>query len=1032
MRSTLENSMSKKTIWSFFIDNHKFTILLVLGLVTFGLISAVQLPKESDPEVKIPIAVISTSFPGASVEEVEELVTNTIEDRITGVDDIEVITSDSRRGFSSIVVEFDPNADEKVVINDLKDKVDLVKNDLPEDADEPTVAQVSFDDEPFLILSLAGPYDTAQLKIYAEILEKEIESISGVNDVEIVGGRQREIQVIVDKSRLDTFGIPLSQVTQAISQSNSDIPIGSIETAGEDFALRFAGRLANAGEVEKVPIGSRNSVPIFVEDVATVIDSFSVPDSYSFLGFTDQPEANPAVTLNVKKAPGGDIIRLSSQIQEEIQIIKDEQFPENVVITAVQDTAEFIREDLSNLTKNGIATVFIVVTLLLLFIGWQEAIMAGFSIPLAFLMTFIGLSIADLTINFMTLFSLILALGILVDSSIVINEGLSKHRKAGKDGRTAAIDTIKEFQFPLISGTLTTVFAFVPMLLTGGIIGEYIKSIPITVTLVLVSSLFVALAIVTTFSAMFFKNNGSVEKKRKKIPTEQLFVSLKKSYRETLSNLLSSKWARRKLAGALLLAFVVAYSLPATGLLRVELFPSDDFGFFQINVERSFGTTVEDTRDTLLKIAATLEGDERVKNYVISAGPTAHTGSILVNLIDSGERDSSIVIVDQYRNKIEEPEDTAVTIAQESSGPPGAAPVEIKIEGDDLEELDALAADFERLLANIPGATNISNSVVQTNGQFVFYVDRIRAEQFGVNATQVALTLRNAINGSEATDITQDGDEVDIIVKYALNTAQGEVLGDTTITDISTIEGLTIATRTGDVPIKSFVDIRLENSRANIEHEDGNRIVSVTADVENDVTPLEIFAQVQERMDQDIDIPASVSVSLGGENEDTQESFSDMLRAMGLAVILIAGLMVLQFKSYRQSLLIIITIPLALVGVFPGLLLVNQPISFPGVIGIVALAGIVVNNAIILIDKINSNRAEGMRMDDAIVEAGNSRIEPIILTTITTIFGMLPLALTQVIWASLGYSIIFGLLFSTVTTLVVIPVLYRKLYRKLD
>lgn len=1020
--------MSKKTVWSFFIDNHKFTALLVLGLVAFGIISAVQLPKESDPEVKIPIAVISTSFPGASVEEVEELITNEIEDRITGVDDIEVITSNSSRGFSSIVVEFDPNADEKEVINDLKDKIDLVKGDLPDDANDPVVQQVSFDDEPFLILSLAGPYDTSQLKLYADILETEIERISGVNDVEIVGGREREIQVIVDKARLETFGISLSQVTQAISQSNSDIPIGSIETAGEDFALRFAGRLASATEVASVPVGSREQVPILVSDVARVIDTYSTPDSYSFLGLEGQGSPNPAVTLRVFKAPGGDITRLSAAIKQRIQDIATDQFPENVVITDVQDTAEYIREDLSSLTKNGIATVIIVVTLLLLFIGWREALMAGLSIPMAFLMTFIGLTILDISINFMTLFSLILALGILVDSAIVINEGLSKHRKAGKDSRTAAIDTIVEFQYPLMSGTLTTIFAFVPMLLTGGIIGEYIKTIPITVTLVLGSSLFIALAIVTTFSAFAFRKNDVSD--TKKFAAERIFDSVKQSYAATMERLLHSGKARKQLVGLLAVLFIATYALPFTGLLRVELFPGDDFGFFTISVEEPFGTTLEDTRDTVLAIAEELQDDERITDYVINIGPTAHTASILVNLLDKADRDeSSTEIIDAYRAVFAAYEED-ITIGEESTGPPGAAPVEIKIEGNDLEVLDELAAQFEGILETIPGTTNVDNSVVETNGQFVFYVDRVRAEQFGASATQVALILRNAINGTEATEITQDGEEVSVVVKYDLNTSPGEVVGDTSITDIATIEGITIATPFGEVPVKSFVDIRLENSRANIEHEDGSRIVKVRSDVEGNATPLEIFAAVQKRMDQEIDIPADVIVTLGGENEDTQESFSDMLRAMGVAIILIAGLMVLQFKSFRQSILIIITIPLALIGVFPGLLLVNQPISFPGVIGIVALAGIVVNNAIILIDKINTNRQEGMPMDEAIADAGLARIEPIVLTTITTIFGILPLALTQAVWASLGYSIIFGLLFSTVTTLIVIPVLYQRLYRR--
>ena len=1007
-------------------------------MIGFGVLSAVQLPKESNPEISVPVAFVSTPFPGASVEEVEELVTNKIEDKISSLDDVEVTRSNSRSGISNITIEFDPNADATEVLADLKDAVDEAKPDLPDNAEDPIVKQVSFDDEPILLLSLAGPYDTAQLKVYAEELKREIERIGNVQDVEIFGGKEREVQVIVDKARLDTFGLPLSAVTQAISQANSDIPIGSIETGGEDYNLRFAGRLSDPKQIEQVPIGSAGGVPVTVSDVALVRDTFSQPGSYSFMS-SNGGSIDPAVTLRIFKSPGGDITKLSDSIQQKAAAMAADSFPENVTIEATQDVAQYIKDDLGSLTRNGIATVIIVILLLILFIGWREALMAGFSIPLAFLTSFIGLLALGMTINFMTLFSLILALGILVDSAIVINQGLHKHRKDGKSARQAAIDTIREFQFPLITGTLTTVFAFVPMLLTGGIVGEFIKGIPVTVTLVLVSSLFIALAIVTTVSSQVFKKptgNGNA----RKLLVRRAFDSLKGWYKTSLRRLLERKKSRSKLKRVLLLLFIITYALPGTGLLKVEMFPSGDIDFFAIDLEKPFGTPLEETRDAIIPIAEEIHKDPRFKSIVVNVGSTlnlegqggasgAHLAHILVNLAD--ERDEkSPEIVAEYREKFASFNDGTLTVAQQGSGPPGSAPVEIKIAGDDLTELDALSAEFEKLLAGVDGTTNVRNSVVDTNGQFAIHVDRLRAEQYGIDATQLAFTLRNAINGADATEITLDGDDVDVVVKYALNreALTGDV--DTAITDITTIEALTISTPGGEVPVSSVADIRLENSRAGIEHEDGERIVRVNAGTDAETSPLEVFAVVSEQMDQQINVPPGYAVTLGGENEDTQESFADMLRAMILAIILIAGLMVLQFRSYKQALLIVITIPFALIGVFPGLLLMNQPISFPGVIGIVALAGIVVNNAIILIDRINNNRTEGMEIDDAIVEAGNARIEPIILTTITTVFGILPLALTQPIWASLGYAIIYGLLFSTVTTLVVIPLLYKRLMRK--
>ena len=507
-------------------------------------------------------------------------------------------------------------------------------------------------------------------------------------------------------------------------------------------------------------------------------------------------------------------------------------------------------------------------------------------------------------------------------------------------------------------------------------------------------------------------------------------------YAKQLKNILENKLTRKKIKRILIVAIIFAYALPITGLLKVEMFPASDIDFFTINLEKPFGTPLEETRDSLILLAEDLYDDNRIDNFIIGVGSTmsydmaggsngSHLGYVLINL-KKENKEKSYKVVDGYADYFKNFSEGKVSVSQPSSGPPGSAPVEIKIIGEDMYELDRIAHDFENLLGSIDGTRNIGNSVIQTNGQFVVEVDRIRAQQYGVNATQLALELRNAINGTQATEISQAGEDVDVIVKYDLSHG-GEM--NTTITDISTIEALSIATPTGDIPVSSLAKFSLENSRASIAHENGERIVKVSSQLETNISPLDVISKVKLLMEDKIDIPDEYYISFGGENEDVQESFSDMLRAMILSIILIAGLMVLQFKSFRQSLLIVVTIPFSLVGVFPGLLLMGQSISFPGVIGIVALVGIVVNNAIILIDRINNNVYEGMDIDSAIIDAGVSRIDPIILTTITTVFGILPLAISQPIWASLGYAIIYGLLFSTVITLVVIPMIYARMYR---
>lgn len=1021
--------------WNFFVQHHRFTFIVIAALILAGLYAIVSLPKESDPEVDIPIAVVTTVFPGASPLDVEELVTDILEDEIGSISGIDSLDSTSRSGVSSIVVEFDVSTDRDEVIKDLDDAVDAVTPDLPDEAEDPIVTEVSISDEPFLQIALGGDFSLPELTEFANQIESAAEGVNGVSDVQVLGGQEAEIQVIVDKAVLDGFGIAIGQVTRAISTANSDIPVGSIETGGENFNIRLAGRLQDVDDIARVPVGSIEGSVIRVSDIATVQSGFTTQNSLSRLS-TDNKTAAPAVTLLVYKSSGGDITRISRNVKNEMNAIVEKDLPAGVDTHIVLDFSEYVQEDLTSLSRNGLATVVIVFLLLLSFLGLREAVMASIAIPLSFLMAFASLLFLDLSINFMTLFSLILALGILVDSAIVINQAMHARTANGEEPFAAAKNVIAEFQWPLIAGTLTTVFAFVPMLLTSGIIGEYIKSIPITVSSVLISSLFVALAISTTLSAVFSKRLAS----KKGLSKTQVYFreqidTLKGWYETTMKRLFTEKKLRRLLTGGIVVAIIGAYSLPAIGALEVNMFPTSDEPTFAIDVELPVGTPLDETAGLIGEMQDLLHEDEFIVSYVATvgqssaAGSTAsagneHTGYITVDLVEEN-RPKSVEFVETYQDRLTTAFPYAdIDVSQGNFGPPSEAPVVVTIVGEDLDTLDQLAVQFEGVLEDIDGTRNINSSVVETNGEFVIHVDRAAAQRFGLSTTDVALALRNAINGSEATSLNIAGDDVGVVVRYGLS--------DVAVTDnvfdktsLETIRALTLATPAGDIPVASIADIRFENSRLTIEHQDGDRIAKVTSFTESGTSAQDVFMAVQGQLSE-ISIPRGYDVKLGGENEDINQSFADMFAAMILAVFLIAALMVLQFNSFKQMGIILITIPLALIGVFPGLALLNLPLSFPGIIGIVALVGIVVNNAIILIDTINTNVRSGMEKQTAIITAGKARLEPILLTTITTVFGLMPLAITEEVWRSLGFAIIFGLTFSTLLTLVVIPVLYNK------
>ncbi|PSO45847.1 MAG: hypothetical protein BRC22_00415 [Parcubacteria group bacterium QH_9_35_7] len=485
---------------------------------------------------------------------------------------------------------------------------------------------------------------------------------------------------------------------------------------------------------------------------------------------------------------------------------------------------------------------------------------------------------------------------------------------------------------------------------------------------------------------------------------------------------------------SVILLIIASYSLPVLGILDVNMFPPSDTDKFTIEVEKPIGTPLEKTEKLVKKIENKLQEDEKITSYVVNIGTSlGSTGfgsenkaNFTVNLVNKDERESSNQIVDEYQNKLSGLGRANISVTQRNTGPEQEAPVVITIKGNDLDTLDQTAKKFEKTLTKIEGTENVKSSVKDTNGEFVINIDRQKAMRYGISTNRLASILRNTVNGTTATTLNQEGKDLDIIVKTNLTETAG-VNKDQT--DIETIRSLNISTPQGEIPLSSFADIKLKNNRIEINHKNGNRVVEVTSYTSAGTTASEVFNKVRDKMNKDkIEVPKDYSVSLGGENEDIQKSFADMFRAMILAVLLIASLLVLQFESFKQAIIILCTIPLALIGVFPGLTLLDLPLSFPGIIGIVALVGIVVNNAILLIATINKRKRD-REMDEAIAQAGKERLRPILLTTITTVLGILPLAITEEAWRSLGFAIIFGLLFSTLLTLVVVPVLYRKFLR---
>lgn len=1026
---------SSNSFIGFFIENYRITYILMLALVVFGFLAIIQMPKESAPEVDIPVVVITTPLPGAGAGNVEDLITRPIENQISGMTEVDRMESSSQQGLSTVVVQFDVRANSSEMVTEVRNRVNRARSGFPVDAGESNVQKISFSDIPIMRLALAGPFEPEELKVYADQLKDELESIRDVSQVSVLGAPEREVRVIIDEDRARELSVSPDMVSGALARANVDLPIGSIETGGSIYTLRLDSNVSSAEEIRRVPVISRGEALITVSDIAEVEDGFAPLSNISrFSVGGSNPEAT--VSLQVFKESGrGDILTIADTAQARIDALVNSSFPEGVDVEVVQSDAEVIRVDLNTLLSSGFLTILIIVLILTLFIGWREALQASLVVPFSFLSAFVFIEALGLTINFLTLFSLILSLGILVDASIVVTESIFLKRSAGLTGAEASRETIEEFQSPLIAGTMTTVFVFAPMLIMGGIMGEFIKSIPITVSAVLLSALFVALVFITTVVSRF------LVKRPKKIRAGALGVGrvmerVAAWYKDSLFRLLDRKRSAYLLLGSVTVAFFVSLSLPAIGIVSVNMFPLPNSSTIYIDLEAPPGTPFSATSELIRPVEERLCQDPNVRSFLTIVGQSSTAGSIdiaqagdshrasITATLKNGNRPTSQEIVADYREAFKDKNGVEIRISQPEAGPGGEGAVRINLTGENLNELEQTARELSDILRSIDGTENVDDGVQATAGEFVIDIDRSMAGRYGLGPSDIAGFLRASLFGQSATNMNVSEDEIDVIVLSNIGDSQDRV-GNAVPVDVSSLKSVTVPTQLGPVTLGTFMDISLKPGRSSINRRDGDRYISLTSDVSVGYNTQSIVSEFQESV-KSVDIPSGVEIGYGGEVEEIQESFMDLARVMLIGVLMIFALMVWQFKSYLQPLFIMVTIPLALTGVLFGLALVRQPLSFPGFIGIVALAGVVVNNAIILIDTINKNFYSGHGLKEAILSGAESRFRPVILTTVTTVFGLLPLVFASPEWAPVAYSIIFGLLFSTVLTLAVIPVLYQR------
>ncbi|MBX3125490.1 MAG: efflux RND transporter permease subunit [Polyangiaceae bacterium] len=1021
-----------------YLVRHAATVLLLMVCVlVLGTITYVKLPREANPDVAVPFVMVTTAYPGVSPEDVETLLTVPLENELTGLKDLKEMRSTSAEGVSMISLEFEADVVIEDVLQRVRDRVSRVKPDLPQDAEDTDVREISFSDMPIVILTLGGPVDDVELKRHGERLEEKLKRVPGVLDVKLSGGRTRQIRVQVDPDRLEHYGLSLSDVLSAIGSENVNIPGGDVRAGSANFLVRVPGEFKAPSEIDEVAIKRVGDRPVFVRDVARVVDGFADQSTYSRMN------GQPAVSLAVSKRAGANILDVASLVK----VIADDEakrWPEGVSYRALGDQSRFVKDMVSELENNIIAALILVVGVVLFFLGFRNSFFVAIAIPLSMLMAMGVFWALGMTLNIVVLFALILVLGMLVDNAIVLVENIYRHLEFGKTLFEASIDGAKEIAGAVTASTLTTVAAFVPLLFWTGIMGEFMVYLPITVVTVLLSSLIVAVCFLPVITARMMKQS---QKSHDDFRSRLVL----RAYRRTL------EWAidhRYLTSFAMVAALVVSFIGYGAFNHGTEFFPDVEPDRATIVVRAPEGTDVEATDAIVRQVEAMLEKEPNVEVFVSETGVAAtdfsssaaeNQARITVDFLphptkshegDTPRQEDARLTVDRLRQQFATIVGAEVTIDKERMGPPVGKPVAVEVASDNFHRAGEAAAKVRRDLAAIEGVTDLSDDYRVGRPELRFDIDRGAAKRVGASTQAVASALRTAVSGTKASSFRDGDDEYDIMVEVAPRFRS----------DMSAIMRLRIPGRedtspdTFPVPLSAIASYRLAGGSGAIRHVNQNPIVTIEGDVAEGQNENAVRARVVEYIEK-AELPEGVTLRLGGANDEQRASQEFLSGAFLVAIFLIAIVLVGQFNRYDLPLIILASVILSLVGVLWGLILTGTAfgIVMTG-LGVISLAGVVVNNAIVLLDYVEQLRREGQGVREALIEAGLTRFRPVMLTAITTILGLVPMAIgltldfremraflgsqTATWWGPMAVAVIFGLAFATLLTLVVVPTLY--------
>ena len=1127
MENDIKDNNVVREFWlsTWAINNKNTVYLIVLAIITFGTYSYVTMPKELFPDINMPTVMVQTMYPGNAPVDIENLITRQLEKEVESVKGIKKMTSLSSQDISNIFIEFQTNVEIKSALQDVKDAVDKAKSDLPNDMlDDPMVTDIDFSEFPVININLSGDFSINELKDYAEKLKDEFEAVYEISKVNITGVTEREVKINLDPFKMSSLQVSFGDVENAVSAENISMSGGDIKMGKIKRSIRLIGEFTDPEQIEHIIVKSEKGNIVYLSDIGMVEYGFAERDSYARL--TKQP----VVSMQVVKKSGENLLSTIDQVFSILEKSKgSNMIPENLVVTITQDQSEMVKMQLSNLENSIILGMIFVIIVLFLFLGTRNSLFVGIAIPMSMFMAFLIMGMIGYKINMIVLFSLILALGMLVDNAIVVTENMYRYAWKGYSKFEAAKQATGEVAMPIISSTATTLAAFFPLVFWDSLMGEFMSYLPITLIIVLASSLFVALVVVPVIFIDFFKKGSNVviPKVKRSLTIVVVLILVGLGFYALGVNWVGTLFMIAAIIGLLDLLFLskLAMWFQKTALVWMEgsylkfiqyalkgarpylliagtfvlmivtmafyfgsnpktvFFPSSAPKYINVLAEMPISTEIE-VMDSAMhvienKIFEVLEpNNDIVKSVLTTVGQGAvgeeegwsgrsggsNRGLVTVNFIEFEFRegkDTRLILDELADALVGQYPGITISVVKQSEGPPTGKPINLEVHGRDFNTLLYLTDTIRSVInkSNIPGIEALKIDLDVGKPELLVHIDREKARRYGLSTGQIGDALRTALFGKEISDFKDGEDEYKIRMKlddqYRYNLAD---LLNQRITFRSASSGKIV-----QVPISAVADFEYSTTYGSITRIDRDRVITVYSNVLPGYNATEINDQLKMVM-EDFNMPVGYSYDFTGEQEEQEESMAFLMTAMLIAVALIAIILVSQFNSFVKPAMIIFTVVLSTIGVFGGLATFRMDfIVIMTGIGIVSLAGVVVNNGIVLIDYIGllkQRKRKELGLPDgallppddakqAIIDGGKTRLRPVLLTAITTILGLFPLAVglnidifsfldtfdariffggdNVAFWGPMSWTVIFGLSFATFLTLVIIPSMYHVL-----